>query len=252
MIKTSLSTLPGRSRLVGLLTELSATKLPSAERNLAERLGHLVGLSGPINLANDLRRLPREAAPVPQVSAQSLQEDLLANRERMMNAITASFVFDTEHSAIEIPNVCVGARPEALLKFEPYQRFYAGQQIEMAVAIDELRDRIRNGISGISAELHQLAELDRTLEDNLLAQTRNLFSVTPKLLEQHFKELLETHQQENENTEQEQLAPWLMPGGWLDRFYQKIRELLLAELEVRLQPAFGLMEALHEHSKNQL
>lgn len=45
---------------------------------------------------------------------------------------------------------------------------------------------------------------------------------------------------------------WTQPGGWLAVFAQDTRSLLLAELEVRLQPVLGLMEALsNEVTKQQ-
>jgi len=34
---------------------------------------------------------------------------------------------------------------------------------------------------------------------------------------------------------------------FLSLFYQKMRELLLAELDARMQPIFGLLEALNEY-----
>lgn len=250
MTKPVLIPLPDRSRLVGLLTELSADKLPSAETNLAQRLGYLIGLSGPTTLANSLRALPNDVARGLSVDVQALQDDVLASREQMIKSIIASFVIDTDGPKIKVPNVCVGSRAEALLKFGPYQRFYTGLQVEMAVAADNLRERLRQGVSMVSPGLHQLAELDRTLDQSLQAQTRKLFEVAPKLLEQSFKELLIQHHRESENPSNEQPETWLMPGSWLERFYQKLRELVLAELDVRLQPVFGLLEALHEQTRS--
>jgi Protein of unknown function (DUF3348) len=37
---------------------------------------------------------------------------------------------------------------------------------------------------------------------------------------------------------------WIKPGGWLSAFCIEMRELLLAELEVRLQPVVGMINAL--------
>ena len=39
---------------------------------------------------------------------------------------------------------------------------------------------------------------------------------------------------------------WLQPGAWLHTFCQDMRAVLLAELELRLQPVAGLLDALNE------
>ena len=40
---------------------------------------------------------------------------------------------------------------------------------------------------------------------------------------------------------------WALPGGWLFAFEQDLRALLLAELQVRLEPLAGLLEAAQSH-----
>jgi hypothetical protein len=44
-------------------------------------------------------------------------------------------------------------------------------------------------------------------------------------------------------------ARWRQPGGWLHRFDKELEAALLAELEVRLQPVTGLMEALRNEGE---
>jgi hypothetical protein len=56
--------------------------------------------------------------------------------------------------------------------------------------------------------------------------------------------LLQTHWQTlSGNPEPDDLTPWMFPGGWLASFCGRMRELLLAELEIRLQPVLGLIES---------
>ena len=38
-------------------------------------------------------------------------------------------------------------------------------------------------------------------------------------------------------------------GAWLSRFCNELQTVLLAELDVRLQPTVGLIEALHNGKK---
>jgi len=42
---------------------------------------------------------------------------------------------------------------------------------------------------------------------------------------------------------QEEAQRWLAPGGWLHGFQQDMRQMLLAELQTRLAPVQGLIEA---------
>ncbi len=247
MPQIPLSTVLERSRLVSLLTDLSASKLSSAEYNLAERLGHLVGLSGSITLANGLRKLPYEAGRSLLDDAAVLHGEVLDSRERMINVIASSFNAEADIH-IKVPSATGGLRPEALQTYEPYQRFYTAHQVEMAVGVSNLRARVRAVMSGFCVELHQLAELDKTLDESLAVHTRKLFNVIPKLLEQRFKSLLQAHRQDMNGNVDNDLENWLDSGGWLDLFYRDMRELLLAEFDVRLQPVLGLLEALNEQT----
>lgn len=246
MIQTASSKLSDRSRLVRLLSELSAIKLSVSEHNLAEQLGRLIGLSDSISLARSLGQLPLNAADPVAENADAVRDDLLVSRQEMMRIIVESFAPEAGSTGIQAPSVSGGTRIEALQTFEPYRRFYSMHQAEMAGSIQSLRQRVRNGVAGFSAELHQLAELDRILGESLSIHTGKLFNLCPKLLELRFKQLLQAHQHSSGDTSATEPHQWLMPGGWLELFYRDMKELLLAELDVRLQPVFGLLEALDE------
>ncbi len=254
MIQTTSTTLLDRSRLEGLLIELANAKSSSLEYNLAERLGYMIGVTGSLNLARSLKQLPSSVSGQVVEPYAQVEEDVMRACHHMMSAITSSFVAQTDSDSesepgetqLKVPSA-VGLRLEALQTFDPYQRFYVAQQTEMAMGLQSLRRRIRSSLSGMSVELHQLAELDEVLDENLAAHTRKLFNVIPKLLQQRFNFLLEAHRRkENEQNNGDELALWLEPNGWLTLFYHDMREMLLAEFDVRLQPILGLLEALNE------
>jgi hypothetical protein len=245
-----------RSRLVRFLAELSTVKVDSAQQNLAEQLGRLIDLSDSITLAKALGRRPPKTAgqgidPAAKVQAR-VQADLFESRERMMRAIARSFAPETGPTRIKVPSSRANAPSDVLQTFDPYQRFYVMHQAEMDTGIESLRLRVRDDISDFSTELAQLSDLDKTLADSLAAHTRKLFSVVPKLLEHRFQQLLAEHRQSAAADSDDQPAQWLVAGGWLERFYQDMRELLLAEFDVRLQPVLGLLEALNEQVETQL
>jgi len=246
MIQTSSSTLPERSRLVRLLTELSVAKVGPGEQNLAEQLGRLIGVSDSIALSRSLGTLPLNKAKSVVDSVDEVRNEILRCRREMMRIIVTSFAANPEGIGIQAPSVSTGTRASALQTYEPYQRFYSMHQAEMAGSVQQLRVQVRSCVSGFSVELHQLAELDEMLSDSLAGHTAKLFNVTPKLLESRFKQLLEAHLEKSGGVNDTEPSQWLIPGGWLELFYKDMQELLLAELDVRLQPVVGLLEALNE------
>lgn len=250
MIQTTSSTLSDRSRLVRLLTDLSDINISSAEYNLAEHLGRLLSVSDSITLSRSLAQLPKVIGQHSASSADVVKLDVLASREKMIRVIVQSFAAEHEGTGIRVPSVSIGTRAEALETFEPYQRFYNMHQAEMAGAANSVRLRVRGAVSGFSVELHQLAEIDRILGESLSGQTAKLFNITIKLLQQRFKQLLAAHRVKEGDSQITELQHWLSPGGWLELFYRDMQELLLAELDVRLQPTLGLLEALYEHTDN--
>jgi hypothetical protein len=250
MIQTTSSTLSERSRLVRLLSDLSGINISSAEYNLAEHLGRLLSVSDSITLSRSLAQLPKVIGQHSASSADEVKLDVLASREKMINVIVQSFAAEHEGTGIRVPSVSIGTRAEALETFEPYQRFYNMHQAEMACEANSVRLRVRGAVSSFSVELHQLAEIDRILGESLSGQTAKLFNITIKLLQQRFKQLLAAHRIKEGDNQLTELQHWLSPGGWLELFYRDMQELLLAELDVRLQPTLGLLEALYEHTGN--
>ena len=261
MLQTKSATLQERCRLVGALTELSATKLSKTDYNLADRLGHLIGVSGSMTLARGLRALP-ELESRPERAQQTLRQDLqqrdlqqqdlqpqkvqpqiqlyvLSERKRVIRSIIDSFSLNDGDAPTRVPSLASGVRAEALKSFEPYQRFYITHQMELAVAVRGMRDRVRVSASSTAPELAQLVELDRMLDESLEAQTRKLFAVMPKLLNQRFNQIRADAGRANGGNDE---LSWVLP------FHDDMRELLLAELDVRLQPVFGLLEAIDEYS----
>ena len=250
MIQTTSSTLLERSRLVRLLTDLSVTTAGAADHNLAEQLGRLISVTDSINLSRSLGQLPHSASEAIADNVDAVRDDVLLSRQKMMKSIVDSFASAPDSTGIQAPSTSTGTRIEALQTYEPYQRFYAMHQAEMAGNSHSLRLRVRAGVSGFSTELHQLAVLDVILADSLAAHNAKLFNVIPKLLERRFKQLLEAQQKNTDDVRNADPLQWLKPGGWLELFYRDMQELLLAELDLRLQPVLGLLEALNEHMSN--
>ena len=87
----------------------------------------------------------------------------------------------------------------------------------------------------------RLAVVDAIMDRALLPKERALFGLIPKLLHTHFERL---RLAEAPDLEAEPAPQPITPGAWLDVFRKDMRSVLLAELDVRLQPVEGLLAAL--------
>lgn len=105
-----------------------------------------------------------------------------------------------------------------------YHQSYAAMQRLMAERIGALRSRLRALLQRASPRLARLAALDAAMEDLLRLRERHLLSHVPALAQAH-------------------IAPEGAEPGDAGRAQQT---LLRAELELRLQPVDGLIEALEQ------
>ncbi len=142
-----------------------------------------------------------------------------------------------------------GVAPEVAAAYEPYRRFHLAHQAEMEPGIRALRSRLRQALVGASARLRQLAALDEALDRILASREHQLLATLPSLLEKRFEQLLAAHQQALPDRGQAD-APllWMQPGGWLAAFCEELQAVLIAELDLRLQPTLGLIEAWHNEA----
>lgn len=237
---------PNASRLVRLLTELSLGDAHVSHRHFADKLGRLLDLSDAFVLSDTLRGLQRlPFSHHPSGDSNTIKQHFFDSRRKMVESIARSFVADGGTLSLNLPQPDADMLTAQNTAFEPYARLYSLHQSEMETRSNKLRKDIRKAVAGLSARLTQLAALDQALSDTLSPQMRRFYAIIPVLLQQRFQHLRDSHR--------EQIDPavdkpdnWTAPGGWLDRFYNNMQSLLLAELELRLQPAIGLIEALDE------
>ena len=245
------------SRLVRVLSDLSASEpgIPDIEishKQFAQRLGLLVDLADSVTLSESLRGLHRIAYEATSISQTEVQQEFLKQRKAAIKAITRSFEVRPGLVPFKLPIPKADFTIEEASKFEPYQRFYTLHQSEIEFKTQKLRTNIRQQISGYSFGLAQLAELDQTLSKSMTLHTRKRFSVVPKLLKLRFEQLLKVHLQNVDVSEvEDHPVNWAKPGAWLSQFYEEMQQLLLAEVEIRMQPALGLVEAFNEEVMKQ-
>lgn len=240
------------SRLVRLLTELSVTNVNPSHKNFGDWLGGLLGFSDSIVLSathGDMRAVAFEKRVT---DADKAREELLMVRGALVENIIKSTTLGLNETRIKLPRMILEKEqtPKNLKEFEPFQRFYVAHQNEIKLKLGRLRYLLRDELSGYSKSLAQLAVLDQALEETLQVQTQKFFAVIPRLIKKRYRFLLEQHENALPDPDNDLPHKWMQPGGWMAQFCQELQGLLLAELEVRLQPLLGLLEAFNEEVSN--
>jgi hypothetical protein len=136
--------------------------------------------------------------------------------------------------------------------YAPFHQRHLKLQRDMEQTIGALRDHVRQVLGRVSPALRQLATLDAALEQVLAPREQLLLPTVGTLMQRRFEQLRLEHRQALEAAGQSD-APTLarQPGDWLEAFGKEWRQVLLAELDLRLEPVAGLIAALGNESKNQ-
>lgn len=118
--------------------------------------------------------------------------------------------------------------------FAPWRDRHLELQRQMALMIEPLRAHVRESASRRSTRLRQLAVLDAAMEQMLARREHTLLPATTSLLKRRFEQLRDAASDASGDEADD---------AWLQAFGREWRQVLLAELEVRLAPVAGLVEA---------
>jgi len=265
------------SRLIRFLSDLDLASVGEARQSFAERLGQWLDVNNAITLYSALNaRAAAAGLAAPAVPGSALAEEVGRVRAGLVAAITGD---GAGKARLKWPTPPTGASLDHMADFLPYQRYYAAHQRDMEASVSQLRASARLALAAQSPRLRQLATLDAVLDKALAERERSLLATVPARLERRYERLRRAHQAARaavgpasataaetevkagadavalaaaetgagaEVTLADDVEAWTRPGGWLAVFGQDTRSLLLAELEVRLLPVVGLMEALRE------
>ncbi|MGE0098729.1 MAG: DUF3348 family protein [Hydrogenophaga sp.] len=189
-------------------------------RDIGERLGEWLNVADAIALHSAHQSLPairtlRRAGPPPHSDA--AQAELQRVRATLAKAIQAPPIHPVEAADAE---------------FAPHHQRYLDQQRRMEMAIDAFRGHLRQMLAQATPRLAQLAALDAVLDQMLGGREQKLLAGVPAFLKARFQLLRQSD-----------------PDGWPPHFEHDFQQTLRAELELRLQPVTGLVEALN-HDTN--
>ena len=184
-------------------------------QDMAERLGDWLNVADAITLHSLHQTLPsvttRRAAVKTGVA--EARAELQRLRATLSQAITTPM-----HPPVDASDT----------EFAPHHQRCLDQQRRMEMGIDALRDHLRLTLAASSPRLAQLAALDATLDQMLGGREQKLLAGLPAFLKARFEQLRQAH-----------------PDAWPPLFEQDFQQALLAELDLRLQPVVGMIEAMN-------
>lgn len=237
------------SRLVRILADLAVSDVADAKQSFAERLGQWLDFTDAMSLFSALKASvasgPEAQSNAPPLAGSAVHEEFMRVRKALADSISTDGVLKPGHVRIKLPTPAPNASAESAADFSPYHRYYLAHQRDMNASIGPLRAHVRAALGGHSPALKRLAALDGVMEEALAARERNLLSMVPLHLARRFEHLFKAHlAAQGESPVADDPARWMQAGGWLATFCRDLQAVLLAELDVRLEPVAGLIEAL--------
>lgn len=248
---------PHSARLVQLVSALGQTATTDSHACFAERLGRLFGLADTMELDSAIGFRAKGPFEADAEKADKLRSDLVTTRSKLMERVRQSFTASPSDTMPSLPPLDQDLEEAGNVPPEraPYLNFYLARQRELAAGTRQLRTRIRTAIATTGPAMAHLAQLDTVFDHTLAGYTSQGFATLPTVLEKRFDALWQSRQQMNFDQQDHDPAHspaqgWTKPGGWLHQYCNEMQMLLLAELDVRLEPAIGLLEAYTNEVSN--
>ncbi len=232
----------GKHPLIRTLYSILDQTPPQDNKRFSERLTQHLDFAHSLKLSEVPAVLSALEKRASQISAQasttkiSSPDPLEAAFHRVyqgiIQTINQSFECSAEQSRIPLPEIKL---TEGTLTLTAFQSFYHAHQLEMSAKIQGLRRYLSDTLKTRSSSMTQLIYLDSALDESIGIPLRNHFSTIPKVVQRYAEktECLWRECQEDA-TRQNRL---------LDQFITQLKQLLLLECELRLQPIRGLLEA---------
>jgi hypothetical protein len=211
-----------------LLGEWAPVDAHASGMDFAERLSLWLNAFDAIGLqaAHQSIKAIKTTVPTKTSEARSTRPQAIADEvQRVRTALV---------NAIERNSLASDKVQQADAGYSAFRQRHLELQRRMEQTIDPLRDHVRQTLCRISPKLRQLAALDAVLEQLLAPRAQVLLPEMAALMERRFDQLARSN-----------------ADGWLETFGKDWRLALLAELDLRLEPVAGLIEALNNELKYQ-
>lgn len=246
------------SPLVRFLTEnalIDAARVGAGD-DVGQQLGdwlnfrQAIALHGVLNPDAQPEPTPAHLRRTAVMTSAALARHVDKVRAQLVQSIEQGAPAGSGLARIEMPPAELDEPIEPKTAFEPYRRFYAAHQRQMESTLQTLRAQVRGQLNKSSGNLQPLAALDAAFESILSEREAALLAKVAKLHEKRFVQALKRHtQQQAEAMAAGEPATDVRPTAWLMPLRQAMRAALLAELDTRLQPTLGLLEAFAQENK---
>ncbi len=232
------------SPLIQRLHELSVLDDRLPHSRFVATVGKFIDFSEAIPLSEFLSELRHAAvshgshchsASDNNTGAAGAKAHYIRARGDMMAFIVQSFITEDCPVSLRLPLVSDATYTHEDQGLGSYQRFYALHQREMESSVAKLQASVRGYLSANSPSLAQLVALESRLSEILTVYSRKALAVIPSLLAKRFHYLY---------FDPPQSVAGGGEGSVLQTFLLEMQSVLLAELDSRLQPTLGLIEAL--------
>lgn len=203
---------------------------------MAERLGGWLNVAETIQLHAAQAAIGAAGASAarrpPRTGPAALHTTLRAELDRVRAVLTRSITSPPDHKPD--PN-------DLDTEFALFHQRLGDQQRRMEMSVDALREHVRQQLAQSTPAMAQLAAIDAVMDGFFGGREQRLLSTLPAFLKARFAALRREAAQARDPDTPDDLR-------WLQTFAAEFEQTLLAELDLRLQPVAGLIEALaHEH-----
>jgi len=225
-----------RSSFIELLSDSSPTPVIAPRQDFAERLSLWLTPADTIQLHGLLQNTPAPSLASSLSTRQAVATALNKSVQQARTQLTQNITRADEATA--------QLAQDTTLSYAPYRKRHLDQQRQMDSQIGPLRAGVRQVLAKVSPQLRHLASLDALLEQALASREQKLLATAPLLLERRFEAMRTKAEHDAALT-----TPATQPHAWLKHFDREWQAHLLAELDLRLQPVLGLVEALGKASE---
>jgi hypothetical protein len=234
------------SRLVRFLADMLDADAQVSHQRFIERLGQAFNLADSIKISAVLEQQAQEPTTSPDVEKTAIKDEFERVRASIISSAVQSFEPGPASVRTRFPQLRAEMTTAETMSAEHYMTFYVAQQRNIDFRTRDLHASTRDALTKLSPQMARLAALDAVLADPLLTPARRAFLIVPRLLRRRFETLLEEHHRDQAD-ERGVRERWELT---LAQFRLEMQGLLLAEIDTRLLPTLGLIEALDDVDDN--
>lgn len=232
-----------RSRLVRLLSDLASVEGEDPRQDVAERLSHWLDAVSAVRLDGALQSIQAYARQKGVASLGCAGPLPVAEWEQALQRMRLGLMQGFGAAALNLAALPHEGEPD----YGPYYQRYLELQRQMEAKVAALRAQLRQALSKGSVAQRQLAALDAVMEQMLGPRQQKLWTSVPVYLERRFEQLRQTRQAGGDVGGDSSSSP----PAWQAQFGRQWQELLQAELQARLEPVMGLLDAARQEVRIQ-